>query len=430
MSLLVKIGKKGKKIVKKLITPAEKHYISYTRRLERVKTDRRVCAMTFDDGPMDLPCSPDKNGGKSLTDTILDTLKEYGAKGTFDVIGDTGANYPDEAGKLGSAAWGGIKYDHYPDINKDDKGGAENCDRLIHRMLDEGHQITNHGYRHIIFGRKPFVYGKRAYIGDFEDTIADLTKLHELMEQRYGYTMTMSRPPHYVDKMDNGFTSYDVYTVMNYWYMAASFDGQGWLPSTLSDPEAALKAETEAMIKPIREALAKDKNFFCGQIIFQKDGYNMSKRTPVAYALGEQLKLLKEAGYEIVTVKELTKESPFEDVGRDDPDFDKLYELSKTRAIVYSDNKLRLDAPMTYGELAMLLAPREAIVNIRNKMMKQSKKYIHPYATAVKWCKDNGIIDISIKPDKAVMFLPEKYFDKTSDFTRRGIYKAYKMQNA
>lgn len=51
MSLLVKIGKKGKKIVKKLITPAEKHYVGYTRRIERVKTGERICAMTFDDGP-------------------------------------------------------------------------------------------------------------------------------------------------------------------------------------------------------------------------------------------------------------------------------------------------------------------------------------------------------------------------------------------
>ena len=430
MSLLVKIGKKGKKIVKKLITPAEKHYISYTRRLERVKTDRRICAMTFDDGPMDMPCSPDKNGGKSLTDTILDTLSEYGAKGTFDVIGDTGANYPDTAGKLGSPAWGGIKYDHYPDLGCDSKGGAEHCDRLIRRMIDEGHQITNHGYRHIIFGRKPFVYGKRAYIGDFEETVTDLTKLHELMEERYGYTMTMSRPPHYVDKMDGGFTSYDVYTAMNYWYMAASFDGQGWLPSTLTDPEAAFNAEVEAMIRPVREALAKDESFFCGQIIFQKDGYNMAKRTPVAYALGEQLRLLKEAGYEIVTVEQLTKEFPFEDVGRDDPDFDKLYRLSLDHAIAYSDNKLRLDAPMTYGELAMLLAPREAAVDRRYKMMKQSGKYIHPYAAAMQWCKDNAVWDGKHKPDHRVTALPDGYFDKTADFTRRGVYRAYKMRNA
>ena len=30
MSWIVKLGKKGKKIVKKIITPAEKHYVGYT----------------------------------------------------------------------------------------------------------------------------------------------------------------------------------------------------------------------------------------------------------------------------------------------------------------------------------------------------------------------------------------------------------------
>ncbi len=123
MSLIVKIGKKGKRLVKRLL-PEQKRHLSYARRIERVRTDRRVCAMTFDDGPMDLPAAPDRFGGRALTDVLLDALEEFGAKGTFDVIGDTSENYPDQAGKLGSAAWGGVKYDHYPDIGKDGKGGA------------------------------------------------------------------------------------------------------------------------------------------------------------------------------------------------------------------------------------------------------------------------------------------------------------------
>ena len=200
MSWIVKLGKKGKKIVKKIITPAEKHYVGYTRRIERVKTGERICAMTFDDGPMGLPASPDRFEGKTLTDVLLDTLAQYGAKGSFDVIGDTSANYPDEAGKLGSAAWGGVRFDHYPDIHCDEQGGAEHNDRLIRRMLAEGHQITNHGYRHIIFGKKPFVYGAREYLPGFDAAVEDLTRLHTLMQTRYGYTMTLARPPHYVDQ--------------------------------------------------------------------------------------------------------------------------------------------------------------------------------------------------------------------------------------
>ena len=204
MSWIVKLGKKGKKIVKKIITPAEKHYVGYTRRIEQVKTGERICAMTFDDGPMGLPASPDRFEGKTLTDVLLDTLAQYGAKGSFDVIGDTSENYPDEAGKLGSAAWGGVKFDHYPDIHCDDKGGAVHNDRLIRRMLDEGHQITNHGYRHIIFGKKPFVYGAREYLPGFDAAVADLTRLDTLMRERYGYTLTLARPPAALCRQDGG----------------------------------------------------------------------------------------------------------------------------------------------------------------------------------------------------------------------------------
>lgn len=42
----------------------------------------------------------------------------------------------------------------------------------------------------------------------------DLTRLDTLMRERYGYTLTLARPPHYVDKMAGGFTSYDVYERM------------------------------------------------------------------------------------------------------------------------------------------------------------------------------------------------------------------------
>ena len=401
MSWIVKLGKKGKKIVKKIITPAEKHYVGYTRRIERVKTGERICAMTFDDGPMGLPASPDRFEGKTLTDVLLDTLAQYGAKGSFDVIGDTSENYPDEAGKLGSAAWGGVKFDHYPDIHCDDKGGAVHNDRLIRRMLDEGHQITNHGYRHIIFGKKPFVYGAREYLPGFDAAVADLTRLDTLMRERYGYTLTLARPPHYVDKMAGGFTSYDVYERMGYQYMAASFDGAGWLPSTHEDPEAALQAEIDAMVEPMRKALEKDPDFFCGQIIFQKDGYNMAKRTPVAFALGKQLALLKEYGYRVVSVGELMEESPFTDVGRDDPLFEKLVALAKTRAIVFTDNKLRLDDKMTVGELVMLLAPRDEAISRRVAQLRKTGK-AGPYDGAMSYCRENGLIDASTKAEDAV----------------------------
>lgn len=381
MSWIVKAGKQGKKIVKKLIMPAEKHYVGYTRRIERVQTTRRICAMTFDDGPMGLPASPDRFDGRTLTDVLLDTLAQYGARGSFDVIGDTSANYPDEAGKLGSAAWGGVRFDHYPDIHCDEQGGAEHNDRLIRRMLAEGHQITNHGYRHIIFGKKPFVYGAREYLPGFDAAVEDLGRLHALMQTRYGYTMTLARPPHYVDKMTGGFTSYDVYDRMGYQYMAASFDGAGWLPSTDPDPEAALQAEIRAMVEPMRKALEKDPDFFCGQIIFQKDGYNMAKRTPVAFALGEQLALLQEYGYQVVPV----------------------------------------------GELAMLLTPKTDAIARRVAQLRRTGR-AGAYDGAMAWCRENGLVSAAAHPADHVTALPEAWFVPTDGFTRRDVYAAFRME--
>lgn len=362
MSWIVKAGKQGKKIIKKLIMPAEKHYVGYTRRIERVQTARRICAMTFDDGPMGLPASPDRFDGRALTDVLLDTLAQYGARGSFDVIGDTSANYPDEAGKLGSAAWGGVRFDHYPDIHCDEQGGAEHNDRLIRRMLAEGHQITNHGYRHILFGKKPFVYGAREYLPDFDAAVEDLGRLHALMQTRYGYTMTLARPPHYVDKMTGGFTSYDVYDHMGYQYMAASFDGAGWLPSTDPDPEAALQAE-----------------------------------------------------------------SPFADVGREEPLFDRLTALAEQRAIVFSDNRLRLDDPMTVGELAMLLTPKADAIARRVAQLHRTGR-AGAYDGAMAWCRENGLVSAAAHPADHVTALPEAWFVPTDGFTRRDVYAAFRME--
>ena len=426
MSLIVKVGKAGKRVLKKFL-PEAKHHVSYTRRIERVATKERVVAMTFDDGPMDLPVSPDRFDGRALTDVLLDVLAAHDAKGTFDVIGDTSENYPDTAGKNGEADWGGVRYDHYPDIHQDEKGGALHNDRLMRRIIDEGHQLTNHGYRHVIFGKKPFVYGKRAYLSGLDEAVEDLSRLHTLVKDRYGYDMTMGRPPHYVDHMNGGFTSYDVYNEMNYLYLAASFDGAGWLPVNRGSEDETLRAEVDAMVEPMRKLLEENPDALCGQIIFQKDGYNMARRTPVAFGLEEQLSLLDQYGYKVVTAQQLMTYSPFADVGREDPDFEKLNRLQKTRAIVYSDNKLRLDAPMTYGELAMLLAPREEAIGRRVLRTQVTNAAQHPACGAMEFCVEQGFLPKDCKLDAPVTALPSLFFQPTDGFTRREVYRAYRL---
>lgn len=428
MSTFVRLGKKVKKFAKSILLPEPKRYVGYCRRIERVKTAERVCAMTFDDGPMDLPASPDLYGGRAMTDVLLDILDEFNAKGTFDVVGTTAENYPDVMGAVGTPAWGGVAYDHYPAFGQDGKGGAVACARLMERIVREGHQITNHGYRHILFGKKSFVYGRRHTLGGLEKVVDDLSALDQLLRGQYGYSMSMSRPPHYVDRIDGAFTSYDAYEKMGYLYLAASFDGAGWLPSRAENP---FDAEVDEMVLPIQKKLAEHPDFFCGQIIFQKDGCNMALRTPVTVGLRKQLELLTNAGYRVVTVQELLERSPFADVGADDPDFEAFRALAQTRAVAYSDNTLRPDQPMTCGELAMLLAPRAAAVDDRLEQLRAGNRaYRSRYSGAMAWCKAQGLLPKNVKENAPLtaelLQNAQAFFTAAPEaFTRRDILRAF-----
>ena len=385
MSLLTKgigLAKKAKHRFQDQIRERTPVYLSPVRRIERVATEERVCAMTFDDGPCRLPANPDHFRGKSLTLVLAETLEYYGAKGTFDVVGDTSANYPDKAGKHGSASWGGVAYDHYPDFGKDDQGGALHCPELIRRLLAGGHEITSHTYSHVLFGFKPLVYGRRKYLKGLDPVVADLKRLHQLMERDYGYHIRLSRPPHYVDGIRGGFTSYDAYALMGYQYMAASFDGAGWLPLD------SYEAEVEATWRPMEKILLEDPDYFRGQIIFQKDGFNMARRTPVADGLGKQLQLLTDHGYKVVTVSELLEQSPFQDV-LPDSDIGRAARrlLGLGWCVAYQDNTIRPDQILTRGELAMMAygwetaAARIALVR-SGKAPFRDMAPRHPYAAA------------------------------------------------
>lgn len=355
MSIIVKTAKKIKKFMRP--SPA---FISFSRRINFVKTNSRICAMTFDDGPMMLPASPDIFDGKPLTEVILDSLDKFDAKGTFDIIGTTKYNYPDTTGKVGSPAWGGVKFDHYPDFLADHMGGALVSGELIQRMIDGGHMLSNHGYRHIIFGKKPFVYGKREHFDGIQEVIDDTKALNDYILSNYGYKITMGRPPHYVDKIKNGFSSYDAYSFLGMQYLGASFDGGGWLPGQDAQKEA------ELMISSLKNTLQNNPDALCGKIIFQKDGYNMAKRTPIALALQKQLEILTEHGYKVVTVDQLMQHSSFSDLEPDHDMYQKLNDISKKRPCIFSDNCVRPLQPMTKGEFALLLSdmPKSIVTNI------------------------------------------------------------------
>jgi peptidoglycan/xylan/chitin deacetylase (PgdA/CDA1 family) len=413
---LYEYARKLNKVLKERKKDKAGRYLFPVRRMERFAPvkGQRVVAMTFDDGPMALPPNPvnTKYGhNDSLTVLLTEIMASYGARGTFDIIGSTKENYPDRVGRLNTSKWGGTIHDHYPQFGKDEFAGAANQPALVGKLIAGGHELSNHGFRHVLFGPNKMVYGSRCHFRKLEDVSGDLLRLHKLIEKEHQYTMFFSRPPHYIDKIPDGYDAYDAYALMGYDYLAASFDGGGWLPST-----GDYQADIRKMAEPLEKALRAEPDAMNGQIIFQKDGYNMSLMTPVGHALEEHLKLLNENGYRVVTVGELKRLSPFEDIDTGADYIEKLRALDGAGYVIgYKNNTFKPDKPLTHGEmLVMTLTKEDYRVFLKREVFGKGYHKLykrHPYYPAY---KKYGMIDQlgrsfeTVSSDEVKKFLYEK----------------------
>ena len=337
-------------------------FLSPCRRIEFVypPSEGKFVAMTFDDGPTTLPTT--SNSDKGLTESLLDTLAEFGAKGTFDVIGTTAKNYPDTEGIIGDFSWSGIHFDHYPKFGEDLNAGAVNQSELIRRIISDGNEITSHTYSHTLFGPMRAIYGQRVHFNTLSDVVEDLKKLHNYMEDSFGYRMTLSRPPHYIDTIPDSSTSYDAYRIMGYNYLAASFDGAGWQP--LENYEKVVSA----MIELLKLALDADPDCLNGKVIFQKDGCNMNLRTPVTDALPKQLEILRDYGYKVITASQLIELSAFEDFSPSDPRYAYAKDLlAQNKVIGYKNNSFMPERFITKDEFNIMCSPCE-IFKVERKL--------------------------------------------------------------
>lgn len=320
----------------------QRPYQSRVRRIDRVcLPGQRVVAITFDDGPT-----------AGLTESLLETLGRHGARGTFNVIGSTAANYPDRPGKVGTAFWSGRRSDHYAAFGRDAEAGVEAQPELVRRIVAQGHELSNHSYRHIAFGRENLVYRGRDAFPSAQAALDDQRRLHALCHDLTESTMRLGRPPHYINRTLDGYTAFHIYDAMGYQYLAASFDLGGWQPT-----RGGLAQAVEEAVAPLRAALATNPDALCGQILFAKDGLNMSLHAVAPAALPAQLELLSSAGYRVITVSELTAQSPFADVDPGAPEVAWAQALGRVGVPVGNTaNRLGLDAPLSRGELAAWLA--------------------------------------------------------------------------
>ena len=392
--LLYQLARKANAQVKRVKKWHSGRVLSPVRRIERVAPPScgRYVAMTFDDGPTTLPTTSDPDTG--LTVSLLSTLAQYGAKGTFDVIGTTAGNYPDEEGRAGDFTWSGIHFDHYPAYGQDEMAGAVNRPELIDRILAEGHEITSHTYSHRLWGPMRAVYGKRTHFSSLGEVTDDLRRLDGYLAEKFNYHVALSRPPHYIDRIPDGADSYDAYRVMGYQYLAASFDGAGW------QPLATYEEEIEAMVEPLRRALEADPDSLNGQIIFQKDGCNMNGRTPVADALPRQLALLAQYGYRVVTVSQLLALSPFADIADDDAQIDDIRSLlARGQVIGYRSNIFAPERTLTADEFYIMTADPAIFRAERAMKYGELRRLARSYAAAhgltLKTCSGDALLALA-----------------------------------
>ncbi|MFI3253441.1 MAG: polysaccharide deacetylase family protein [Eubacteriales bacterium] len=371
------------------ITNKEKRklFLSPVQKISRLATDSRRCALVFQGGPCALP-SP-KGGELSLTEEILAMLKKYEAKATFAVIGSTAENYPDTLGKVGSIHWNGVKYDHIPDMNRDDQGGAVACPDLVKEILERGNEIASQGYRAIPCGKNP---ARREFFGNYKEVLEDLERLHSHFKENHQYEIKLAMPLLGATEITKGMSILAPYGQMGYQMLAPMVDG------TFS---CAGKNHGDACVgqwETIRQLLEEDGDCFCGQLFALPHGFNSMGRAPVLEGLEKLLQILDDFGYRVETVSQLLEDSPFADVELDVNSAQLARKLlAKDKVLLYQDNTLRLYHLLTRGELAMVFfgnQTRETQISYSEDSKSEFPDISthHPYRAAIEYAVEQGYL--------------------------------------
>jgi len=133
-----------------------------------IQTTEKVVALTFDDGPH-----------PEYTEQILNLMDQYGAKGTFFLVGEQ----------------------------------AEKNPQIVLRMYEDGHEIANHTYTH------PFTKSVPNILKEMDQT-------NEILYSITGYSPKLFRPVegHYTDELINEVVKKGYKMVMWSWHQ----DTEDW----------------------------------------------------------------------------------------------------------------------------------------------------------------------------------------------------------
>jgi peptidoglycan-N-acetylglucosamine deacetylase len=146
-----------------LANKGRKHYEEAGQILWEIKTNEKIVALTFDDGPH-----------KKYTPEVLDLLEKYNAKATFFVVGSQAHQNPE----------------------------------IILRMYEEGHELAIHTYTHPLKTSIP-------------NLMEEIKQTHETIFGISGYSPTLFRPVEgqYTDAMIDAVAKEGYKVVMWSWHL-------------------------------------------------------------------------------------------------------------------------------------------------------------------------------------------------------------------
>lgn len=256
---------------------------------------QRACTLLFDESP----CA-----AANVTAGILDALREASAHATFAVYGTTAENYPDRQGKRTKESGRGVRYAHLPDFGADASGGVVNCPHLITEISRSGCTLAASGYRFLPNAAR--LFSRRKSFSTAADSYEDLCRLLELLPE----TVTTFLPPFGAEWMADGHSVFDLCNAggLNCISPAVSYATNFYASNDG-------KAEAERMVRSVQNRLKNNPACFDGKVIRLDGGLAPTLNRPaVPLAIRQILTLLKEAGYALLTVEELTDRSPFSDL--------------------------------------------------------------------------------------------------------------------
>ncbi len=201
--------------------------------IERYDVDPRsnILALTFDDGPHPI-----------YTPMVLDVLKEHKARATFFVVGELAEKYPD----------------------------------VVNRILEEGHEIANHGYTHRV-----------DHSTTYPDLVIDTLKTRDIIKQICGHTTKWYRPNNML-----------ITPVLLH---AMEMSGHTMVLWTIDTKDWAAESAEEIVENAFRPGIQP------GHVMLFHDGGGNRQRT--AEALGPILTRLASMGYKSVTLSELVDDA-------------------------------------------------------------------------------------------------------------------------